>query len=87
MSKYGWATDVHLDFVKNDERKLIAFSESLIKDNPTGIFLTGDISIAKQLIYHLSVIEKVVQRPIYFVLGNHDYYGASTEQVRKAMRE
>ena len=88
MAKYAWATDVHLDFLSNRPQDLITFAESLIKhDNPTGIFLTGDISTAKSVIYHLSAIEKVVQRPIYFVLGNHDYYGSSVELVRKAMRE
>jgi hypothetical protein len=26
-------------------------------------------------VFHLSAVEKVTQRQIYFVLGNHDYYG------------
>ena len=87
MAKYAWATDVHLDFLRNDANRIIKFAESLIVDNPTGIFLTGDISVANQLVFHLSAIEKVVQRPIYFVLGNHDYYGGEIEKVRKTMRE
>lgn len=87
MTKYAWATDCHLDFLKNDNKRLIAFAEGLIQQQPTGIFLTGDISVASQLVYHLSAIERVVQRPIYFVLGNHDYYGADIDGVRKAMRE
>ncbi len=87
MAKYAWATDTHLDFLGNDTQRLIDFGNSLLRDGPTGIFLTGDISTANQVIYHLSALEKVVQRPIYFVLGNHDYYGGTTEQVRKAMRE
>jgi len=87
MAQYTWATDVHLDFLKGDDQRLIAFAQSLIVQNPTGIFLTGDLSTARHLIYHLSAIEKVVQRPIYFILGNHDYYGAGVEPVRKAMKE
>ncbi len=87
MSKYAWATDLHLDFLRDDTQRLVQFAESLIVQNPTGIFLTGDLSTARTLIYHLSAIEKVVQRPIYFVLGNHDYYGADIAQVRKAMHE
>ena len=86
MSKYCWATDIHLDHIDDNER-LVAFSESLIASDPSGIFLTGDVSNANRLVYHLSVIERVVQRPIFFVLGNHDYYGSSIEQVRKSMRE
>jgi Icc protein len=87
MSKYAWATDCHLDHLGDDQQKVINFAQTLVKDNPEGIFLTGDLSSARRLIFHLSVIEKVAQRPIYFVLGNHDYYGADTAQVRKAMLE
>jgi Icc protein len=85
MALYAWATDIHLDFLRGDEQRLTAFAESLIAQDPAGIFLTGDLSIAAQLEHHLSVIERVVQRPIYFVLGNHDYYGGSIASVRQAM--
>ena len=83
MTKYAWATDCHLDFLKNDNKRLIAFAEGLIQQQPTGIFLTGDISVASQLVYHLSAIERVVQRPIYFVLGNHDCYRRSIAGTRR----
>lgn len=86
MSKYAWATDCHLDHVSSNE-KLIAFAEKLVATEPPGIFITGDISNAKQLVYHLSAIERVCQRPIFFVLGNHDYYDGEIEPVRKSMRE
>jgi len=87
MTQFAWATDCHLDHLGDDNQHLIKFAESLIKSNPTGVFLTGDISVARKLVFHLSAIEKVVQRPIYVVLGNHDYYGSSIEHVRKMMRE
>lgn len=87
MAHYAWATDIHLDFLVNQPNKLLGFMESLVKTNPTGIFLTGDLSIAKDVVYHLSALERVVQRPIYFVLGNHDYYGSSIQEIRKTMRE
>ena len=87
MGTYAWATDIHLDFLGTDNQKLIQFGEGLIKSQPTGIFLTGDLSIAGRLIYHLSALERIVQRPLYFVLGNHDYYGAPIEPVRQAMKE
>ena len=87
MASYAWGTDVHLDHLNDDRRKIVEFAESLVAQGPTGILLTGDISVANQLVLHLSAIESVVKRPVYFVLGNHDYYGSSTEQVRRAMRE
>lgn len=86
MAKYVWTTDCHLDHIDYDD-KLIAFAESLVTIDPTGVFITGDISNANRVVYHLSVIERVVRRPVYFVLGNHDYWGGEIEPVRKAMRE
>lgn len=87
MAQYAWATDIHLDFLGGDDQRLIQFAESLVAQNPTGVFLTGDLSTARELVYHLAAIERVVQRPIYFVLGNHDYYGSNIQDVRKAMHE
>jgi len=87
MAMYGWASDVHLDFLRGDSRQLVAFAESLVANDPTGIFLTGDVSNSKELVFHLSAIERVVQRPVYFVLGNHDFYSNSIEEVRKQVNE
>lgn len=86
MAKYAWCTDIHLDHIDRDDA-LVAFAQSLVTTEPAGVFITGDISNANRLVYHLSVIERVVQRPVFFVLGNHDYYGGEIEPVRKAMRE
>lgn len=41
----------------------------------------------KKIVYHLSILEKYVQRPIYYTAGNHDYYGGSIESVRKQLKE
>lgn len=84
MIKCGWVTDCHLDHIDND-KSLIDFSTSLLTSEPEALFFTGDISNSKRLVYHLSAVESIVQRPIYYVLGNHDYYGSSVDEVRKSM--
>jgi predicted MPP superfamily phosphohydrolase len=84
MSKYTWTTDCHLDHLRADG-DLIDFAQKLIEQDPPGIFITGDISNAQHVVYHLSALEKIVQRPIFFVLGNHDYYNGDIETVRKSM--
>lgn len=86
MSKYAWATDIHLDHLRSDD-DLVNFATQMVALDPPGVFITGDISNAQHLVYHLSALEKLVQRPIFFVLGNHDYYNGEIEVVRKAMRE
>lgn len=84
-TNYAWATDIHLNFLET--QAVIDFATALGQTGCTGVFLTGDISHAPQLIYHLSIIDKILQRPVYFVLGNHDFYNGNIEQVRKTARE
>lgn len=86
MVKYAWATDCHLDHIPS-EQAFIDFANSLIERDPPGIFITGDISNAQHLVYHLSALEKLVQRPIFYVLGNHDFYNGDIESVRKSMKQ
>lgn len=84
MQSFAWLTDTHFNFLKDDE-ELKAFAESVVHHDPAGIFITGDISEAPGLAHHLKVFESVVQRPIYFVLGNHDFYHGDIDSVRKRM--
>jgi predicted MPP superfamily phosphohydrolase len=86
MPRFAWTTDIHLDHLYGDV-DVVNFANSLIVTDPPGIFVTGDISSATKLVYHLSIIERTVKRPVYFVLGNHDFYNGDIESVRKSMRE
>lgn len=85
MVRLAWCTDVHLDCV--DDAEATAFAGSIRAKNVDGVIISGDVSVASRLQEHLSLLERVVQRPIYFVLGNHDFYH-STEmhQVRDVMK-
>lgn len=83
--KLSWATDIHLDHV--DDQTLINFGESVRAEDSEALIITGDISNAKDVVYHLSSLEKVVKKRVYFVLGNHDYYGSTIANVRKVMSE
>lgn len=88
MTNLAWATDIHLDFIDSrDQKALVQFGESLVESNPSAILLTGDISVAKSLTFHLSALERIVERPVYFVLGNHDFYHGSVAEIRKNMKE
>lgn len=86
MSNYAWLTDVHFDHLQSDHH-IISFLEQVKATNCDGVIISGDISTARGIVLHLGLIERVLQRPIYFVLGNHDYYGGSIEEVRKQMTE
>ncbi|MDP3092836.1 MAG: metallophosphoesterase [Nitrospira sp.] len=79
-----WVTDIHLDFLSHAE--CASFFDSIVGDSPDIIFVTGDISIAPSLLSHLEAMNQALNRPIYFVLGNHDFYRGSITEVRMAVR-
>lgn len=80
-SKYLWLTDVHLK--PWTRSKLLNFIHD---DKPRGVFLTGDISYGPTLYSDLEYLGKKAGRPIYFVLGNHDYHFTSFSKVHSEVR-
>jgi len=85
MTRYAWLTDIHLEFL--GDKETVAFLKDLAARELEGLFITGDISNATQIQAHLQLFEDLYQSPVYFVLGNHDYYGGSLEAVRKMVEE
>ena len=87
--RLAWATDIHLDFITdvNDvhtsSRNLDTFCSMFGESD--GIILSGDISLAPLLKDHLLALEKRLARPIYFVLGNHDFWSSTFASVRDEM--
>ncbi len=69
--RVAWLTDVHLDHGPLPEFQADA------------LIVTGDISTARRLADHLDELER--RAPLYFVLGNHDYYYGSIDAVRRAV--
>jgi predicted MPP superfamily phosphohydrolase len=80
-----WATDIHLNFLTTEERK--TFFCSIVQENPDVLFITGDIAEAPTLQPLLLELIQSVQRPLYFVLGNHDFYYSSIPQVRTSLQQ
>ncbi|MDO9119802.1 MAG: metallophosphoesterase [Nitrospira sp.] len=84
-TRVAWVTDIHLDFLSREECE--AFYVSITRNEPDVLFITGDISVAPALVPHLEVLSQTLNKPIYFVLGNHDFYGGSITEVRATLRE
>jgi 3',5'-cyclic AMP phosphodiesterase CpdA len=82
--RLAWLTDIHLNFLR--PAQLEAFCDGLLSAGPEALLITGDISEAPQLEGHLRLLEERLARPIYFVLGNHDYYRGSIAEVRERVR-
>lgn len=83
--RVAWATDIHLDFLADEQVR--AFAAALAAERPEAVVLSGDLSHAELLEHHLRLLAGGVACPIYFVLGNHDYYGSSIADVRGAVAQ
>jgi predicted MPP superfamily phosphohydrolase len=77
----GWTTDIHLDMAGDVLGKIQKLSMDLRRCD--ALIITGDISVSDVVVPHLSMLETVIEKPIYFVLGNHDYYGSNIGTVRR----
>ncbi len=85
MTRVLWLTDIHLNFLK--PVPLEKFYQQIKDAQPDCVLISGDIGEAPRLKYDLQQLESRLPYPIYFVLGNHDYYGASFEDVESLLRE
>jgi Icc-related predicted phosphoesterase len=79
-----WLTDLHLNFAAAGPRR--EFYQSLRACAADAILLGGDIAEAPSLAQYLAELEAATEQPIYFVLGNHDFYGSSFAAVRREVR-
>ncbi len=86
MPRIAWLTDLHLNFV-TDKKQVQSFLAEVAASEPDAVLIGGDIAPAKSLIKYLAFIDQVLQRPVYFVLGNYDYYYGSVKKVRAAVSQ
>lgn len=75
-----WATDIHLDHAAAPART--GFLQSLREMAGETVIVTGDISLAGRIVDDLVEIADAAACPVYYLLGNHDHYGAGVGEVR-----
>jgi len=81
--RLGWITDPHLDHLRVFGAAG-AFGEAIRSEFEfDALVVTGDIATAPTLKNLLYEFAQAVGGPVYFVLGNHDFYDGSIRQVRR----
>ena len=79
-TKLIWLTDLHLDRAAGEDRTRL-LNELSNRDYDAAV-ITGDIATATSVCDHLeSLAAACYPRPVYFVLGNHDFYFAAMSQT------
>lgn len=81
MPRIAWATDLHLEFVDEAQRR--GFCGELAALDVDAMILCGDIGTAENVESVLAMLNDAVTCPLLFVLGNHDFYGSSITAVRQ----
>jgi predicted MPP superfamily phosphohydrolase len=92
--KLVWLTDIHL---KHDGGSFLSLADSVRKEVPerlarkvrlehpdvTVVVVTGDIAESDSFGKLIELFAEELDRPVYFVLGNHDFSHSSFAQVRQ----
>ena len=78
--RLAWATDIHLDHATESARR--RFCQS-VNEQADALVVTGDIAESHILGTALSALAEQTGRPVYFVLGNHDFYRGSVAATRR----
>lgn len=84
MTRIAWMTDIHLNFLGTSQ--IEDWLHTIKQEDYQIMLITGDIGEADSLQDYLIRIAEYLAVPIYFVLGNHDYYRSSIENVRANIR-
>jgi 3',5'-cyclic-AMP phosphodiesterase len=80
-----WLTDIHLNFVESPRQR--EFLQRVAENGADVILLSGDIAEADDVAHFLTQLHSAWQTPLYFVLGNHDYYFGSIADVRRQVSD
>lgn len=85
--KLAWITDPHINFVSEEKIKQLA--ETIQGDKPDAVVITGDIAEGHNIVEYLAFFDSMMGNrcPIFFVLGNHDFYKSSVSSVREKIEK
>lgn len=77
--RLAWLTDIHLNFLTPEARQGFL---NHVAEQCDAVVISGDIGESPDITYLLGEMEAAFQKPIYFVLGNHDFYKGSIARTR-----
>lgn len=83
MKRAAWLTDLHLNFLPPQDIQV--FLRQAAAAQPDCVLIGGDTGDAPNLLATLDLIASSFQKPVYFVLGNHDFYHGSLEWTERAV--
>jgi len=83
MTQVLWITDPHLDFVKGDGAHTFGVYLKAEYPDAKAVVVTGDIAEFGTFSKMIERFAQAIGMPVYFTLGNHDFYGGSIAAGKK----
>jgi 3',5'-cyclic AMP phosphodiesterase CpdA len=77
--RLAWLTDIHLNFIQG--HAVYEFFDVVGRERPDAVVISGDIGEAPSFALYLQEMQEALECPVYFVLGNHDFYRGSLATV------
>lgn len=85
MPRIAWLTDIHLNFVQGPD--CVEFLNNVAASGCDAVVISGDIGESDTLASYLGMIVQHIACPVYFVLGNHDFYLGSFLETHQTVRD
>ena len=80
-TRLAWVTDPHFNHVSLPAWE--RWCDAVLSLEPRAVVITGDISEGDDVVFQLQRVAEEIALPIYFVLGNHDFYQSSIGKTRQ----
>jgi 3',5'-cyclic AMP phosphodiesterase CpdA len=84
LHRAAWLTDIHLNFVAKE--RVADLADGVRRLGIDSVLVGGDIGESPNFAPYLDELAGRIARPVYFVLGNHDFYRGSIPAVRDEAR-
>jgi predicted MPP superfamily phosphohydrolase len=84
FKKIAWITDPHFD--KCDIEEINKLIKEIKQEKCDGVIITGDISERGTTGVYLKFLQSGINIPVWFVLGNHDWYYITREQGNQLLK-
>ena len=81
--RLAWTSDIHLNHV--NFQAWDDWAGEINRCRPDAIVITGDLSEGEDVSFQLRRISETFDADVYFVLGNHDFYGTSISDGRRCV--
>lgn len=86
--KLIWCSDIHLNFLNETSRQ--EFYKNIVQSYTKGevcaVIISGDIAESHNVALLLKEMCEATKLPVFFVFGNHDFYGSNIAAVKRSVK-